>query len=207
MTPDCPDELFDKMKKNCAKHIKVCKEINISFLPQEAQVSTSENSRSLDWRGVLLLMTVFYGSPVQVFTCDNPEAFKSIYNPNSQDRDRTLGMIADQIVTLCATLDEYPGVRYKKYRHSYSLHLCSDYTWCDAWMDIESLSSSSCVEIRLSNTESGWLNLWIINWRDITSWMTTPKIRWGLISAYLNKYYLCTYNIKVLSLETALYPL
>ncbi|XP_067227155.1 syntaxin-binding protein 3 isoform X2 [Chanodichthys erythropterus] len=85
-TDYCPDELFDKMKKNCGKHIKVCKEINISFLPQEAQV----------------------------FTCDNPEAFKSIYNPNSQDRDQTLEMIADQIVTLCATLDEYPGVRYKK---------------------------------------------------------------------------------------------
>uniref|UniRef100_A0A672L111 Syntaxin-binding protein 3-like n=1 Tax=Sinocyclocheilus grahami TaxID=75366 RepID=A0A672L111_SINGR len=86
-TDYCPDELFDKMKKSCAKHIKVCKEINISFLPLEAQV----------------------------FSCDNAEAFKSIYTPNSQDRDQTLETIADQIVTLCATLDEYPGVRFKKY--------------------------------------------------------------------------------------------
>uniref|UniRef100_A0A672KTK4 Syntaxin-binding protein 3-like n=1 Tax=Sinocyclocheilus grahami TaxID=75366 RepID=A0A672KTK4_SINGR len=85
-TDYCPDELFDKMKKSCAKHIKVCKEINISFLPLEAQV----------------------------FSCDNAEAFKSIYTPNSQDRDQTLETIADQIVTLCATLDEYPGVRFKK---------------------------------------------------------------------------------------------
>uniref|UniRef100_A0A8C1QHA0 Syntaxin binding protein 3 n=1 Tax=Cyprinus carpio TaxID=7962 RepID=A0A8C1QHA0_CYPCA len=85
-TDYCPDDLFDKMKKNCAKHIKVCKEINISFLPLEAQV----------------------------FSCDNAEAFKSIYSPNSKDRDQTLEMIADQIVTLCATLDEYPGVRFKK---------------------------------------------------------------------------------------------
>ncbi|KAL1249580.1 hypothetical protein QQF64_020585, partial [Cirrhinus molitorella] len=85
-TDYCPDDLFDKMKKNCAKYIKVCKEINISFLPLEAQV----------------------------FTCDNPEAFKNIYSPNSKDRDQTLEMMADQIVTLCATLDEYPGVRYKK---------------------------------------------------------------------------------------------
>lgn len=185
MTPDCPDELFDKMKKNCGKHIKVCKEINISFLPQEAQVSLSGNACSLVWPSVLLFMTVFYASLVQVFTCDNPEAFKSIYSPNSQDRDQTLEMIADQIVTLCATLDEYPGVRYKKYRHSFSLHLCSDYTWCDAWMDIESLSSLSCAEIQLSDMESSWLNLWIINWRDITSWMTTRKTRWGLVSAYL----------------------
>ncbi|XP_052397609.1 syntaxin-binding protein 3 isoform X1 [Carassius gibelio] len=85
-TDYCPDDLFDKMKKNCAKHIKVCKEINISFLPLEAQV----------------------------FTCENTEAFKSIYTPNSQDRDQTLETIANQIVTLCATLEEYPGVRYKK---------------------------------------------------------------------------------------------
>ncbi|XP_016340061.1 syntaxin-binding protein 3-like isoform X1 [Sinocyclocheilus anshuiensis] len=85
-TDFCPDDLFDKMKKSCAKHIKVCKEINISFLPLEAQV----------------------------FSCDNAEAFKSIYTPNSQDRDQTLETIADQIVTLCATLDEYPGVRFKK---------------------------------------------------------------------------------------------
>uniref|UniRef100_A0A671RJY8 Syntaxin-binding protein 3-like n=1 Tax=Sinocyclocheilus anshuiensis TaxID=1608454 RepID=A0A671RJY8_9TELE len=85
-TDYCPDDLFDKMKKNCAKHIKVCKEINISFLPLEAQV----------------------------FTCENTEAFKSIYTPNSQDKDQTLETIANQIVTLCSTLDEYPGVRYKK---------------------------------------------------------------------------------------------
>ncbi|XP_065142596.1 syntaxin-binding protein 3 [Paramisgurnus dabryanus] len=85
-TDYCPDDLFDKMKKSCAKYIKVCKEINISFLPHEAQV----------------------------FTCENPEAFKNIYSPHCQDRDQTLDQLADQIVTLCATLDEYPGVRYKK---------------------------------------------------------------------------------------------
>uniref|UniRef100_A0A672I6R3 Syntaxin binding protein 3 n=1 Tax=Salarias fasciatus TaxID=181472 RepID=A0A672I6R3_SALFA len=51
---------------------------------------------------------------VKVFTCDNPGAFKSIYSPNSQDKKKTLETLADQLVTLCATLDEYPGVRYKK---------------------------------------------------------------------------------------------
>ncbi|MCI4387776.1 hypothetical protein PGIGA_G00078080 [Pangasianodon gigas] len=85
-TDYCPDDLFNKMKQFCAKHIKVCKEINISFLPLETQV----------------------------FTCDKPEAFKSIYSSNSQDRGLTLESIADQIVSLCATLDEYPGVRYRK---------------------------------------------------------------------------------------------
>ncbi|XP_029002502.1 syntaxin-binding protein 3 isoform X3 [Betta splendens] len=85
-TDYCPDELFNKMRLYCAKYIQVCKEINISFMPQEAQV----------------------------FTCDNPGAFRSIYSPNSLDKTKTLDTLADQLVTLCATLDEYPGVRYKK---------------------------------------------------------------------------------------------
>ncbi|XP_004068096.1 syntaxin-binding protein 3 [Oryzias latipes] len=85
-TDYCPDDLFNKMKSRCGKFIRVFKEINMSFLPQEAQV----------------------------FTCNNPEAFRSIYSPHSQDKMSTLETLADQIVTLCATLDEYPGVRYKK---------------------------------------------------------------------------------------------
>ncbi|XP_056589163.1 syntaxin-binding protein 3 [Triplophysa dalaica] len=85
-TDYCPDDLFDKMRKNCAKYIKLCKEINVSFLPLEAQV----------------------------FTCDVPEAFKNIYNPDSKVKDQTLEQLAKQIVSLCATLEEYPGVRYKR---------------------------------------------------------------------------------------------
>ncbi|XP_028260215.1 syntaxin-binding protein 3-like [Parambassis ranga] len=85
-TDYCPDDLFNNMKLYCAKYIRVCKEINMSFMPQEAQV----------------------------FTCDNPDAFKNIYSPKSQDKKKTLDTLADQLVTLCATLDEYPGVRYKK---------------------------------------------------------------------------------------------
>uniref|UniRef100_A0A3Q0TC90 Syntaxin binding protein 3 n=1 Tax=Amphilophus citrinellus TaxID=61819 RepID=A0A3Q0TC90_AMPCI len=83
---DCPDDLFNNMKLYCAKYIRVCKEINISFMPQEAQV----------------------------FTCGNPGAFRSIYSPKSQDKRKTLETLADQLVTLCATLDEYPGIRYKR---------------------------------------------------------------------------------------------
>ncbi|XP_034558235.1 syntaxin-binding protein 3 [Notolabrus celidotus] len=85
-TDYCPDDLFNKMKLNCAKYIRVCKEINMSFMPQEAQV----------------------------FTCENTGAFQNIYSPKSQDKKKTLETLADQLVTLCATLDEYPGVRYKK---------------------------------------------------------------------------------------------
>ncbi|XP_036376945.1 syntaxin-binding protein 3 [Megalops cyprinoides] len=85
-TDYCPDDLFSDMKKHCAKSIRICKEINLSFLPLESQV----------------------------FTCDNPDAFKSIYSPHSQDKDETMQKLADQIVTLCATLEENPGVRYRK---------------------------------------------------------------------------------------------
>ncbi|KAG7268170.1 hypothetical protein CRUP_025414 [Coryphaenoides rupestris] len=84
-TDYCPDDLFQSLKLYCAKYIRVIKEINMSFLPYEAQV----------------------------FTCDNPGAFRSIYSPQSQDKRKTMETLADQIVTLCATLGEYPGVRYK----------------------------------------------------------------------------------------------
>lgn len=49
-----------------------------------------------------------------MFTFDNPGAFKSVYSTQSKDKKKTLETLADQLVTLCATLDEYPGVRYKK---------------------------------------------------------------------------------------------
>ena len=38
---DCPDDLFNNMKLYCAKYIRVVKEINMSFLPYEAQVSVA----------------------------------------------------------------------------------------------------------------------------------------------------------------------
>uniref|UniRef100_A0A674PRI3 Syntaxin binding protein 3 n=1 Tax=Takifugu rubripes TaxID=31033 RepID=A0A674PRI3_TAKRU len=86
-TDYCPDDLFNNMKLYCSKYIRVCKEINMNFMPLEAQV----------------------------FSCDNPGAFKSIYSPKSQDKQKTLEELADQLVTLCATLDEYPG-QYGEYK-------------------------------------------------------------------------------------------
>ncbi|XP_041335448.1 syntaxin-binding protein 3 isoform X4 [Pyrgilauda ruficollis] len=90
-TDFCPDSLFNKIKASCAKSIKKCKEINISFFPYESQV----------------------------FTLNIPDAFYRCYSPTlerTKDKDAVLQVMAEQIVTLCATLDENPGVRYKRYK-------------------------------------------------------------------------------------------
>ncbi|NXN11994.1 STXB3 protein, partial [Indicator maculatus] len=87
-TDFCPDNLFNKIKSSCAKSIRRCKEINISFFPYESQV----------------------------FTLYVPDAFYRCYSPTldkTKDKDAVMQVMAEQIVTLCATLDENPGVRYK----------------------------------------------------------------------------------------------
>ncbi|XP_014798897.1 PREDICTED: syntaxin-binding protein 3 isoform X3 [Calidris pugnax] len=87
-TDFCPDNLFNKIKSSCAKSIRKLKEINISFFPYESQV----------------------------FTLNVPDAFYRCYSPTlekTKDQDAVMQVMAEQIVTLCATLDENPGVRYK----------------------------------------------------------------------------------------------
>uniref|UniRef100_A0A8C4JRV6 Syntaxin binding protein 3 n=1 Tax=Dromaius novaehollandiae TaxID=8790 RepID=A0A8C4JRV6_DRONO len=84
----CPDNLFNKMKSSCSKSIRRCKEISISFFPCESQV----------------------------FTLNIPDAFYRCYSPTlekTKDKDSVMEVMAEQIVTLCATLEENPGVRYK----------------------------------------------------------------------------------------------
>ncbi|XP_025899620.1 syntaxin-binding protein 3 isoform X2 [Nothoprocta perdicaria] len=87
-TDSCPDHLFNKIKSSCSKSIRRCKEISISFFPSESQV----------------------------FTLNVPDAFYRCYSPTMQktkDKASVMEVMAEQIVTLCATLDENPGVRYK----------------------------------------------------------------------------------------------
>ncbi|XP_034247543.1 protein ROP isoform X2 [Thrips palmi] len=86
-TEACPDELFQKLAEApVAKYIRALKEINIAFIANEEQV----------------------------FSLDAPETFQCMYNPQFiNTRSANMERIAEQIATLCATLGEYPSVRYR----------------------------------------------------------------------------------------------
>ncbi|EZA59815.1 Protein ROP [Ooceraea biroi] len=131
-TEACPEELFkDLCHSLVAKHIKTLKEINIAFIPYEEQVMQrtlsqrklcpeelfNEICKSLAAKKIKTLKEIniaFLPYESQVFSLDSRETFACFYNPSFFNlRPANMERIAEQIATLCATLGEYPSVRYR----------------------------------------------------------------------------------------------
>ena len=82
----CPDPVFNILAEaGVARHVKTLKEVNMAFLPVEAQL----------------------------YSLDAPGALPAVLAGGAGE-SAMLERLAEQLATLCATLGEYPAVRYRE---------------------------------------------------------------------------------------------
>ncbi|KAH1164884.1 hypothetical protein KIL84_006150 [Mauremys mutica] len=54
----------------------------------------------------------------KVYSLDRPQTFHIWFSPyRSLEKNKELEMLAEQIATLCETLEEYPAICYRKRNH------------------------------------------------------------------------------------------
>ncbi|KAL3319130.1 Syntaxin-binding protein 3 [Cichlidogyrus casuarinus] len=87
MTEACPNDLFNRLcQSNSAIFIKTLKEINIAFLPIENRI----------------------------YSLDTPDTFQYFFHSTTRSLQTPhFEQVAERLATLCATLGEYPPIRYR----------------------------------------------------------------------------------------------
>ncbi|KAJ1547774.1 vacuolar sorting protein VPS33/slp1 [Nowakowskiella sp. JEL0078] len=84
-TAALPDKLFGKLKNSISQHIKTLKEMLIDFIPYEPQV----------------------------YTFDTPTSLFALFNPPSPSLlALEMDMLSKRLLSVLATLGEYPHIRY-----------------------------------------------------------------------------------------------
>ncbi|CAM4607775.1 unnamed protein product [Lepidochelys kempii] len=125
----CPEPLFKELRKSrITKVIKTLKEINMAFLPYESQLrggqALEEQVRMADGDGHERKNPPVTDAAVVAEPLDEKRSFHNWFSPYCFfKKNKQMEMLAEQIATLCETLEEYPAIRYRKKDHEDNFHL------------------------------------------------------------------------------------
>ncbi|CAM4315397.1 unnamed protein product [Lepidochelys kempii] len=140
-------------KSRITKVIKTLKEINMAFLPYESRGHERKNPPVTDAAVVAEPLVeisdsgrraLMPGLPVAMLGLSPDEKHRQAPSPNIEgtwesaakrsfhnwfspycffEKNKQMEMLAEQIATLCETLEEYPAIRYRKKDHEDNFHL------------------------------------------------------------------------------------